>query len=452
MDMSVGPLAETLRKTDKPIVTLYEPVLRALFELSQESNGGFVRSAVVCKVEEILGVQEEEFGNYRRETKFRSWVGSCLSRHRKRGLVKSPVPRRFSLTENGEKEARKIQYEKISSKTNPVTSFSLEKDLFLKQVSQTLEEMRGKSSGEGNFPDFLGELNSRLRGREEPWGQTETISPEKAAHLLEYNTNNRGLRRSRLDRYVKDMRSGSWKNTGQGVILSSKLPDGSRRLLNGQHTLEAILVSEKPQEILVVYDVALENFPFLDRGKERDLADILSAAGVRYSREMASMYSKFVEIQAAIGQIPDYDGHQCFRRRNSQVDSREAIKWADENYNGFRNAMKAIPNGTIAAPVSTFRALHFLFAPVDQEAADTFFKILVNGYGYSGESDPIYRLRMSLEKMRLRAQRVRGTKISMAQQVGMTIKAWNAIRSGKVYKQMFFRTNERIPFINGLKG
>lgn len=454
----IGSVQEALRNKSLPVVSLYSPVLKALLELSlekeaagQEVNGGFVRLSVIEKTQEILGVSEKEFGRYENgEYKFRNWISVCLGRHCKHGLVESKEPRRFRLTKKGLERASRIRFSNKPKVEKPPVVQNAD---FLNSLQEAVNKLKQDPSFDSNnFSEIFKELVSSVRGEKVPWGQTETITPEKAAQLLEWNQNNRNLRKTRLDRYIKDMKEGSWKNTGQGIVLSKVLPDGSRRLLNGQHTLEAIIVSEIPQEILVVYDVPLENFPFLDKGKERDLADVLSAAGVRNSREIASMYAKLVEIKGSIGKIPDYDGHRCFRRRNTRPDAEMAIRWANENYEGFREAAKAVPNASILSPVSTFRALHFLFAKVDKEKADQFFECLVLGYGYEGETEqnPIYRLRMALERLRLRAEKVKGSKMSMAQQVGMTIKAWNAFLKGKNYKQMFFRTNERISPIQGL--
>jgi len=468
---TMAEMGEKLKVAEKPAFALRGTVLHALLELSKgKPNSSFVRISVVQKIEEMLGISEEDFGKYvSGDLKLRGWVGNCLYYFRHKGLVVSPSPRRFSLTKEGHQKAEANKSSFSFQKSKPpktlkkkempnlktlTSSDLIEKETFLSLVKRASEEVKEDRFLEADtVGDYLRSFVSRVKGKVEPWGQTELITPGRAAELLETNSINRNLRKSRLDRYIKDMKNGQWKNTGQGIILSVKLPDGSRRLLNGQHTLEAILATEEALEILVVYDVPLENFPFLDQGKERDLSDILSAAGLSYSRELSAMFGKVTEIKEARGKIPDYVGVRCFRIPRTRPEFKRAIKWANENYPECRAAMRLVPNGSFAAPVSTFRALYFLFSKVDQELAENFFRTLINGYGYEGEieENPIYRLRMSLEHLRLKSQRVRGNRISMAEQVGMTIKAWNAWRKGRVYKNIMFRSNEKIPEIDGFE-
>lgn len=71
-----------------------------------------------------------------------------------------------------------------------------------------------------------------------PYVENVTITPQVAQMMLEHNTHNRNLTESRAQAYARDMASGNWRYTGEGIKFG---PDGT--LLDGQTRLRAIVLS-----------------------------------------------------------------------------------------------------------------------------------------------------------------------------------------------------------------
>jgi hypothetical protein len=98
----------------------------------------------------------------------------------------------------------------------------------------------------------------------------ETITPAKAAELLEANTCNRTIRMAKVAEYANEMAAGRWAESGQGIIM---LDDGS--LGDGQHRLLAVIKSGVTITIPVVYDVSLDAMGAIDVGAKRSIADYM---------------------------------------------------------------------------------------------------------------------------------------------------------------------------------
>jgi hypothetical protein len=98
----------------------------------------------------------------------------------------------------------------------------------------------------------------------------EIITPARAHELLKNNTKNRTLRRSAVTEFARQMKSGHWQLTHQGIAVE---PDGT--LLDGQHRLHAVVEAGVPVKMSVTYDVDPDSFPVVDCGIARSVADRL---------------------------------------------------------------------------------------------------------------------------------------------------------------------------------
>lgn len=101
------------------------------------------------------------------------------------------------------------------------------------------------------------------------------ITPQTAAEMLKNNSGNRPLSQARVDKYSQDMKLGNWKITHQGIAF-----DNNKRLLDGQHRLEAVVKSGAPVYLNVSHGLGGEIFDVLDTGGNRSKADVLGIAGL----------------------------------------------------------------------------------------------------------------------------------------------------------------------------
>lgn len=114
--------------------------------------------------------------------------------------------------------------------------------------------------------------------------RVQSISPAKAAELMEANTANRPLSRSVVSSFAEAMRRGDWKVTHQGIAI-----DTNGVLVDGQHRLAAIVEADVPVEMTVFTDVPADTFDVLDTGKKRNAADVLAIEGEKSTLQLASM-------------------------------------------------------------------------------------------------------------------------------------------------------------------
>jgi hypothetical protein len=99
-----------------------------------------------------------------------------------------------------------------------------------------------------------------------------TITPDMAKAMLERNANNRVIKPTIVKAYSEDIMNDAWKTTHQGIAFNS-----SGELVDGQHRLSAIVMANKPVNMLVcTYN---ENFGAinspLDLQVKRSLSDTL---------------------------------------------------------------------------------------------------------------------------------------------------------------------------------
>ncbi len=114
--------------------------------------------------------------------------------------------------------------------------------------------------------------------------RVQTITPARAAELLEANTTNRPLSRPVVRSFAEAMRRGEWLVTHQGIAF-----DVNGVLVDGQHRLAAIIEADLPVELTVFSEVAEGTFDVLDIGKRRTAADVLAIEGEKNSTMLAAM-------------------------------------------------------------------------------------------------------------------------------------------------------------------
>lgn len=112
----------------------------------------------------------------------------------------------------------------------------------------------------------------------------EKITPEVAQEWLNtYNTCNRNLRLSHVDKLVRDILNGSWKINGDAIRFSV-----SGELLDGQHRLTAIAKSGLAVETLVIRGISEASRQTIDSGIKRTSGDNLGLMGIKNCNRVAA--------------------------------------------------------------------------------------------------------------------------------------------------------------------
>ncbi|MBP5433615.1 hypothetical protein [Ruminococcus sp.] len=101
------------------------------------------------------------------------------------------------------------------------------------------------------------------------------ITPTRAAEFLSFNTHNRNIREKRVKVYADEMKAKQWRANGVPIIVGN---DGE--LKDGQHRLQAIIVSGVTMKNAVVIYLPENNANCYDIGAGRSAKDVARFMGL----------------------------------------------------------------------------------------------------------------------------------------------------------------------------
>lgn len=246
----------------------------------------------------------------------------------------------------------------------------------------------------------------------------ETITPHRAKQLLEGNKQNRPLNERNLASIIHAMKKGSFHLTGESIKIAE---DGT--LIDGQHRLHAISKTGMAQKMLVITGLEKQAFKYIDIGKPRSAADVLTIEGVANSTLISGtikciMY--FKQNKFGFGSNRSGGSHKV------KLTNAEISDFYHKNKDGIMESLKYGQdkrNKILSKP--TLSAFHFLFNEKNPVDADMFCHRLADGSGLESDS-PIYILRQRLIQ-EMRSKR----KIHPLERNALICKAWNAYRGKK---------------------
>lgn len=260
-----------------------------------------------------------------------------------------------------------------------------------------------------------------------------TMTPELAMEILEHNNHNRTIRQSRVERYARQMQKGLWRDNGETIIIAN---DGT--LLDGQHRLWAVVMSDVSVEMSIVEGVDPETFSSIDTGAGRDGGDVVHIAGFKYSKEVAG----------AVQHIYRYCTHKM-KNKKAGLCHEEVLRLAQENQELVHSAEKVKTVRLMGSAIAT--ALHYMFSQVDGEKADQFFTAMKTGEFFPGMGAiRAFRERIVKARMTSTFRGLRRDRLNQVEEMAMAIKAWNAFVAGKNLRIIRMGLNEEFPSIGGL--
>ena len=148
------------------------------------------------------------------------------------------------------------------------------------------------------------------------YSQFETYTPDTAKTILEHrNKQNRPISRERVRRYAAEMRDGRWyQDTPEGVSF-----DRDGMVVDGQHTLLAVVESGATMRLYTHHDVPHEAQAFMNQGLARTAAQTLAmelgnaAGAARLSSAARAVLEHGIEVSkpsnsqiVAWARVPDH--------------------------------------------------------------------------------------------------------------------------------------------------
>lgn len=114
------------------------------------------------------------------------------------------------------------------------------------------------------------------------------IGKWEATRLLKHNDLNRPTSEATVERYAKLMREGRWTLSCDAIGI-----DRDKQLINGQHRLKAVILSDTDQSFMVIHNLDRKAFEVADTGKRRSAMDVLAIDGRKNTAILAAL-SKMV--------------------------------------------------------------------------------------------------------------------------------------------------------------
>lgn len=243
------------------------------------------------------------------------------------------------------------------------------------------------------------------------------INSKVAAKMLDANTHNRKLRKGRVISYAQQMQRGEWSPGGDSAIII----DRTGVILNGQHRLAAVILSETTQVFMVLTGVEPRAQDVMDRGLTRGLPDALTLRGERNVNNLAAVL-RWTHRLSYIESIGGRTAHYGVEEHRPTVP--QMLNLLDEHPDIRDSLKKSLPIMLHLHLRAATGAVHYRCSRIAGADCDEFFEKLHTGVDLTA-NDPIMVFRNQL------LGEVRETRrMSDFREAAMLIKTWNYWREG----------------------
>lgn len=237
------------------------------------------------------------------------------------------------------------------------------------------------------------------------------VTPSIASEWLAANLKNRNIGQQAVAALARDMVAGDWHFTGEPIKF-----DCFGNLIDGQHRLMAVIRAKKSIEFVVLRGLQPIAQDFMDSGRKRSTADMLTLRG----HANASLLASTARFGVLLSRGHDINGG------GTNVTKAEIAAYIDDTPD-LGDAVSSA--GTIQKylPFSPTSLAYswMVLNRVDKIEAAAFFDSLANN-ATGGKGDP----RNALLR-RMNSAKRSGESLGRGEQVSFIIRAWNAHRKSQ---------------------
>jgi len=224
----------------------------------------------------------------------------------------------------------------------------------------------------------------------QPTAEIINVTPELAKAWLNQNTKNRPLRNTGLNRYAELMKRGAWALGPDAIAF-----DTNNQLVNGQHRLKALVLSNTTQPFIVTHGLNPDAFPTFDGGFKRGLSDHLATLDYKSTTLLASIARVTANIARA-GIVSR--SLVSVSNSGNRLENDELIEFVD----AYRDELEAatrmagnIGNRSNVLPATVAGVLAAIYGT--QHDIARFITQVCEGVGIEDRRQPAYLLRKKLE-------------------------------------------------------
>lgn len=260
-----------------------------------------------------------------------------------------------------------------------------------------------------------------------------SVTPEMAKQWLDTNAkNNRKLRKGIVARYASDMIKNRWQVTGEAIKFAV---DG--RLIDGQHRLNAVLLSKKTIQVAVVRGLPADAMKVLDTGQSRSAGDALTIFGHNgQSAVLAGLARKVIATNAGTTNVM---GVKKIRIGADPITTGDIVDYCQANdlspYVRFGIRMDIAQVAKIFT-ATEWSYVFWLLCQKSETEANDFLTRLATLEDVSKDS-PIRVLFDKIVKSSI--------KLDSKMKLSATIQTWNCIRSGQPLTKLRVGEDSSIP-------
>ncbi len=260
------------------------------------------------------------------------------------------------------------------------------------------------------------------------------ITPAMAEVYLETNTNNRAVREYHVEYLTQVMLADEWRLIGEPIRFSGKLdkknlPGDKTVLLDGQHRLIAFIESErKTLEIEIIDELPANSFQYMDQGRPRSAADVLTIEGYKNTNVLASVGRGLILFEK--GGPKSYWSSRLGGKR--KVTNHNVLLFIRKHEKEVLFAIKQATHhmSKISMSFSCHSTLYYLFRRKSIIDCEKFYYHLGTGEKLT-KTNPISYLRSILIDHSISRQKARRFNIHTRDLMVINIIAWNAWREKK---------------------
>tara|TARA_B100000242_G_scaffold43620_1_gene25990 strand:- start:3 stop:905 length:903 start_codon:yes stop_codon:yes gene_type:complete len=260
----------------------------------------------------------------------------------------------------------------------------------------------------------------------------QTITVDLAEKWLsESNRGNRNLSEKRVNRYMRDMLAGNWKNAGDPIRFSD-----TGRLLDGQHRLWALIEADDKRLALEKKGLRKKSPPItfkaiiigglsdnsqlvMDQGLNRSKGNQLTLLGHKHAAVLASASTALFKMQRGPNGMTARTNAPSNSEMLATLKAHPGLIEAVNQYYRFR------ASAGFRAGAGAFCAVFYCMRRHDLHKANKFVEGYLNGAGLPPKH-PALALRERISKLRMAKARISQRDMALALVMG-----WKAHCKGK---------------------
>lgn len=261
----------------------------------------------------------------------------------------------------------------------------------------------------------------------------ETITPKKAQQWLTHNDKNRPLSMAWAEAIAEIIRRGEFELNGDAIRFNC---DGT--LIDGQHRLQAVVISGIPIKSLVVRGIESKAFNTIDQNKKRTVGDMLARDGERHYNMLASAvrftYCYYADMMRSVIST-SLKGATPFTPELAQktLSAHPGLRKSADFISVHRKNLYF--SGGFAT------AIHYIASKSSPQLADEYFAKLATGENIC-RTDAVYLVRQRLLKNAADQSKLRQHVLA-----AFIIKGWNATKANRKLGVLKWVDDEAFPEI-----